>query len=488
MRDLTKSKCVLLPLFFGTLFAIFCGAGCATFSLTQEERNNQNESEGSHLQSLPEDDNKKPTLKKELHKGHQLPNLKEKQTLIDLQFLAVDRHPLIAASTSRVEAANYRRKASLGDFYPQLRTDARYLRLEDAIESEIPPFGTVVFQDDESFSLQTQLTYALHDWGRRKDTHRARNHELNSEKAQRIRRIQTVALAVAQAYYSILETEKEVLVLTDSLEAVDKALKIARDNFLVKRVTKADVLVVEARRERLGFQLKVVENQLKDRREHLNYWLSLPPQHEVTLAEPFAAPKVDKSIFELIKIGLSHRGELRALKESEESLRRQGGALLSTYLPEFYFFLQHDYTDPVTALSEESLLSGGFGASWSLFDGGSRYNQRNALLEKSKELRALRIDQSAKIVEEIRKAKRNFDLSLEALKVADVVVQQAEENLKRIQNLFSQGKVTGQEVLEAEALLTTEKAEQARAIYRQHLSYQLLIFALGLDINQSIDY
>ena len=91
------------------------------------------------------------------------------------------------------------------------------------------------------------------------------------------------------------------------------------------------------------------------------------------------------------------------------------------------------------------------------------------------------------ILEEIRDARRRLTLSEEGLRVARSVIEQAEENLRQVKDLFTEGKVRAQEVLEAEALLSAERAQEARAIYEGHRSLERLRFALGLEPEDSLE-
>lgn len=415
-----------------------------------------------------------------------LPDLTTSLDLRQLQALALARHPRLEAAAARVEAATRLRSAAAGAFFPVVGAEATYLRLEDPIESEIPPLGTVVFQDDETVTLRTRLRYSLHDWGRRQDLHQARGHELEGEKARRLRLEQAVSLGVAAAYFRCLELVEEIEVVRASRDAVRAALQIAEDSFEVDRVTRADVLVFRARLRRVEFQLKSTESQLEEARENLNYWLDLPATTRLELESPGDPPDLETSLDVLVRRGLERRQELVALSRAREALREQADALATTYLPELFLFVEHQYSDPATALSEESLLSGGLGVSWELFDGGIRYQESRALRARQRELESTWRDRQARVTEEIRQAHRAWQLSEEALAVATSVLEPAEENLERVTDLFQLGRATGQEVLEAEALLGAERAEQARALYRRHLSYHALRHALGLDLDEPL--
>lgn len=406
--------------------------------------------------------------------------------LLGLQNLAVDRNPSVGEWNARVAAAQARRRAARSAFFPELRAEGRYLRLDEAIESEIPTLGKVTFQEEETLSVSTQLRYTVLDWGRSQERYRASVHDVREEEASRRRAIQGVARAAARLYFGLLEARRDESVIGTSVKTLEGALRLVEDFESLGRATRADVLVVRARLERRRFQLLEARDLTRDLEDELNRLLDFPYTAPLNLEEPEALGPDLLETLDVEAVALDRRSEIAALREAHEALARRASALGRSYLPAVFFFLQHDLTDSRSALTEESLLSGGFGLDWQFFDGGRRFHEARALEAEAQRLRSAFRATVARVEHEVRRAVRGLNRNVEALRVARVVVRQAEENLRRVEELFRNGKATGQEVLEAESLLTAERAREVRAVYDQHVSLAEVRYATGLDPGEAL--
>lgn len=414
--------------------------------------------------------------------------------LRELRELARERNPSAAELRARVEAAEARLRMARAAFSPMLGAQGRFLRLEHAIESEIPIITgsgpgteTVTFHERESLALTTQLRYTVYNWGRNQFAYRASRHDLNAEDADRKRGMQEIDWAVARVYYGLLEGRRDLEVLEASTRTLTGALWTAEDLLSVGRATEADVLVVRANLQRRAFQLRQARDVVADLEEELARLIDVSPGATLELTEPLDTAGDPLPLEELETLALARRSEIRALDERHEALRRQRLALASEYLPEVFFFLQSDLNNGDSVLTENSLFSGGFGLTWSFFDGGRRYYGMAALEAEAVRVAARHREVSALIVRDVRRVRRNLLRSVEAIEVAETVVRHAAENLRRVQELFREGRATGQEVLEAESLLTSERARRSRARFGKGRVRERLRWTVGLDYNEDFE-
>jgi outer membrane protein TolC len=403
-------------------------------------------------------------------------------------MLARRRYPAVEAWRARIRAAEARLYAARAAFFPLVSAEGRYLRLEDAIEAEIPIITlagpsteTVTFQETEAFSLSTQLRYTLFDWSRNQLVQGARAHELRAEEWWRRRALQEVDWAVARGYFGALLGRSDIEVLQASALALERAVTEARQLLDAGRATEADVLVLEATLERRRFEVRQAEDLLRDFEEELRRLLDLEPDASMPLAGGESEPEPPPALPRLEGLAIERRPEFRELREREEALRADSRAAGASWLPEFFFFVQNDVTDSPTVLTERTLFSGGFGVSWTVFDGGRRFHEMHALRAEAEALFAGQRELRGAIVLEVRKAHRDGARAIEGVAVARSVVESAGENLLRVEERFRAGGATGQELLEAEALLTSERARLERALHGARLQRARLRLALGLD-------
>ncbi len=401
-------------------------------------------------------------------------------SLRQLQEEARARSPSVEQWEARVRALRNRVRQARASYFPRLATESRFVRRDEELSFRDPGGNDIVFVDRDLFTQRTTLAYNVLDWGRAHFAHRGAQQEWLSVRARKDRADQDLDLEVARVYYSILGLDQERLALAASVESLEGSAKLARDLRSVGRATQADVLIVEARVAQRRFDLRSLDDLIVSETEELARLLDQPPGARIELAAPD-----DVSVERALRLpwealALTHRPELRAFDSEHRAILDARRSELATFLPSVDLFAQHEYSSTESDFGDPSFFSGGVNATWEVFAGGRRRFRASELQANADAVRAEQRAFQRRVVADVRRIERALVRSQDRIEVAAVVVAQAEEHLGRVRDLFREGRANGQEVLEAESLLDTERSIRIRARFELLLTYARLLHACGV--------
>jgi outer membrane protein TolC len=159
---------------------------------------------------------------------------------------------------------------------------------------------------------------------------------------------------------------------------------------------------------------------------------------------------------------------LTALVEEQQRLDAQATALARARLPRFSGGGRLDWNSQ-DILEPKRLEAGFVGFAWDLGTDGRREAEL-AAARLAADRQRLAIEAELRGLERaVRRLHRATAERLTALATADAAVAQAEENLRIREQQFAVGRATSEDVLDAEALLTRQRAGRARALYQAHV-------------------
>ena len=416
----------------------------------------------------------------------------EPLTLQDLQLLARSKAPAVDRWRGLVAAADARERQARSLQFPNLRSDGQFLLLEDEVAFTDPVGGSIIVQDRRAYTQRTSLRYTAWDWGRVRSLAEARQQERVGTEAQRDRALEQLDLHVAQLFFAILRARADRSALDASVESLAGALTLARDLEAVGRANQADVLVVEANLSRRRFESRELGDLIRNLEEDVLRLLEFAQGSTLSLAEPpeLAPTEGDAANGERARaptdwegIALARRAELRAIEARHLAFDKMRSSAFADYLPSLELFLEHEYSTTDSAFRDPDIFSGGVNVAWELLSAGRRRGVLDEYRALGEQARAEYREVVIEVRGDVRRALREVERARDGVEVARVVVRQASDNRDRVRDLFETGRATGQELLEAEALLLSEEARRNQARYRVHLARQLLRTACGLGVD-----
>ena len=328
-------------------------------------------------------------------------------------------------------------------------------------------------------TAKVSLTVPVYDFGYVASLVSAQKAIVESTMHERERVRQDVVFGVAAQFFRALEGAKIEKVIQESISILDRQLAAARDLYAVGLVTNNDVLVVEVQlaerqQERLAAQREVETalatlsrltgeqildvGQLEDVANNVTWNERL----EAIVAKSDAAHPVLKRL----------ESDKVAAEADFQATRRENA-------PDINAFVNVN-TCSDKYLLHQNWLHSGIGITVPIFDGGIVDAQ---LAQKRKGISELdlRYTQAMEDIHlDIQKAFLRVDQAFRQIPIAEQSIRLAEDNLAISQDLFTEGLVTSDDVLNDEGRLAQARSNYFQAVYDFYIARSALNYASGL--------
>ena len=339
----------------------------------------------------------------------------------------------------------------------------------------------VVIRDAEEGRVNGTLRVPIDVWG---EASRALNAAQAGYRGERARVWATKLgeeVGVIRAYFDLLEAERLKEVTTQSLTAQRTQLDNASSRFDSGRLTKNELLVVQV--AVVSSEQQLVQRQLviDQARWRLNRAIGLAvdtPTRVVDIRSRPAVPPVTETLHNAYR----DNPALTALVEEQQRLEATASSLRRSRLPRFEGGAAIDWTS--SDVVEPTRIGSGFvGFTWDLGLDGRR-EAEIAEAQEAVDRNRVAIEAELRDLEEaVRATQGAVEERLAALASAEAAVGQAEENLRIREQQFGAGRAASEDVLDAEALLTAQRATLASALYQAHTRRAELQELMGLPID-----
>lgn len=421
---------------------------------------------------------------------------------------------------AELRAAAARVDQALVNYFPRVTVTAAYTRLSevdppafggdrplqlppevpDQIAQYIPPILSAFTEGFassfasaplNSYSLSAQLAVPISDYVLRlSQGYAAASHAESAKKLE----LQAEALQIAADaklnYFNWLRVKGQVVVAREAVAQAKAHVEDARRTFEVGLISRADVLRLEA-------QVASAEQLLSEAQAAL---LVADEQMRITLGDqtrpltvgidvmgvPAVAPPPE-SLPALQREALQKRLEIRALDETQHSLKKAEQVTKAGYFPRVDGFAELLYANPnqrVFPQQEKFDLTwaAGVRATWVLNDiaatagASAEANARTAqIAEQKAALRdALRLE-VASAFSEVSKAASSIE-------TAERQLAAAEESMRVRTELFRAGRATSVDVVDAETEVTRARLQQLNARVGALVARTRLEHAVGRDV------
>jgi outer membrane protein len=406
--------------------------------------------------------------------------------------LAATGNRRIADADRDVDFAGTRVREARGRLFPATTGVGRYSWFTSAQTNSVTlPAGvglrgftpTVVVRDREQGVLSGTIALPLDVSGELRHTLAAAQAGYRGERARRWATTLAQQSAVIDAYFTLLQAERLREVTDQTLALQRTQLTNAQSRFENGRLTKNELLVVQvalrdAEQERLQRDLGIAQA-----RWALNALLGLDVDAPTEVVDVRAAPDVP-GVDEALHTAYAQNPVLAALLEEQQRLEALTTALVRSRLPRLQGGGTADWTTP-EILHPQEIGSGFVGFSWDLgTDGRREADIAGARIAADRNRIAL--EQELRELESaVRLAQRSTEERIAAQAAAEAAVGQAEENLRIRTQQFDAGRATSEDVLEAQALLASQRATLATALYQAHARRAQLQELMGLALDDT---
>lgn len=383
--------------------------------------------------------------------------------------IALDLNPVTRAAAEGVRVAEEAVGEARAPYYPTLSVAASYGRWEThaflpegLVGSTIP--STIGPTDDWTAAFTGR--YTLYDSGRRAADLRAAlaQQRVAEHEAARVR--QDLALEVRRTFYALVAARDGERVADTNLARAEEHLRLALERRAAGAVSGGDVVqaqvhVAEARLARVR-----VESLVQQARGALNTAMGLPvatpveadsqeapvaPPHPVEVSGGLAQALTDRpTIAAAVQRALA---ATEAVSAAQSAFGPKIAAEWSVGLRDSHFFpSERDWRAGVTV-------------TWSLFDGfAKRHRLAGARAAHARD--EAEVERTKQTVQaEVWSAHATLRETHEAIAAADVLIRDAEENVRIARERYRVGAGTVNELLDAQAALARAGAVRAQAAW-----------------------
>jgi outer membrane protein len=394
--------------------------------------------------------------------------------------VAISRRELAAAAE---EVSNVR-----GQLLPSTIGTGRYTWYTDALRNRVPlptgvgagPNSAIVIRDKDFGTVNGTIALPIDLSGELRHALGAAQAGYRGERARQWATTLDQQLAVARAYFDLLEAERLREVTEQNVALYREQLANAESRYQNGRLTKNQLLVVQVALAGGEQELEQRALAIARARYALNDAIGMnvdAPTEPADVGERPAVPTAQDAL----RAAYADNPLLRALVEEQQKLEETARSIELGWLPRVTAGGAIDYSS--SQLLEPSEFGSGFvGFTWNLDTDGRRAAEA-AKARIAAERNRLEIERQLRDLEAVvRTTQQAASERLTALAIAEQAVGQAEENLRIRRQQFDAGRASSEDVLDAQALVSNQRALRASALYQAHVRLAELHSLMGRDL------
>lgn len=406
-------------------------------------------------------------------------------TLQQCLDIAAKIQPGIIASQYTVDINSARVGEALSSYYPQISADAAYSRIkpltgvQGAVSTGIT--GASVTNPTASFndySGSLSLNQLIYDFGKTRSQVRIQNLTLDSSRSDLETVMEQVSFNVKQAYYSLLQAQRNRDVAEDTVQQLQQHLDQAKGFYEVGTHPKFDVTTAEVNLSNGKLNLIKAETALKIARVTLNNAMGVPDVPEYTIEDNLAFVKYPVTFEEALKKAYGNRPDLQSL-------------VLKRRAAEVNVELQKTGYYPVVAGNAAYNVGGqdfplekgwtvGASVSFPIFNGFLTKKQIEEAKANVSVFRANEENLKQGILLDVQQTYLNLTNAESTISTSELTVTQAQENLDIANGRYAAGVGSPVEVTDAQVTQTNAKTSYIQALYNYKVSEASLEKAMGL--------
>jgi TolC family type I secretion outer membrane protein len=399
--------------------------------------------------------------------------------------IALQQQPALIASQYNIRASESRVGEAQSAYYPQVSVSGGYSRIKSSsVSSNTSLFSGVGSSGGsgsfDQYTGSATLSQTIFDFGKTPAQVRIQKLNLDASRSDfDATRSQTI-LSVKQAYYGLLQSQRNVDVARETVTQFSQHLDQAKGFYEVGVKPKFDVIKAEVDLSNAKLNQITADNSLRIARVTLNNAIGLPDAPEYEIVDSMSYVKKDIALSQAIETAFKNRPELQAtdlrVKASEESI-----TLAKTgYFPVVTgnaAYTRSSITD--TSFRDED-WSAGVTITFPIFSG---FLTRHQVAESTAVFNAAKANFDVlrqNVILEVQQAALNLRAAADRIPTAELAVQQATENLDIANGRYTAGVGNPIEVTDAQVTYTNAKTAYTQALYDYNVAAANLDKAMGM--------
>jgi len=399
--------------------------------------------------------------------------------------MALKRSASIHSAREGMKGADYLRRAALTDFLPTLRTEYGFTYLDQAPYYISATGIRATVGTRSNYSWTTGLDQPLFRGGALYWSYRLAQLGVDLSKVSWELVRQDLILQVKGAYFTILKAEKIRQVAVQALQQLESQLKVSRAFYDVGIIPKNDLLQTQVQMAQARQNLTSAEVELAIAKASFNTLLRRDVGMEVRIEDILAYRPMEVPFEECLEKARRSRPELRETELNVKSAEKEVRLARSEYFPSVNLSFNYERVgdDPGVSGSRFEDEDG-----WT-FMATARYTfwqwGKKRQLVREKETKLVQAEDARVQVEdsvslEVKDAYLRLREARDKIGVAEVAIEQAEENFRMNQERFKEQVATSTDVLDAQTLLTQARSNYFNALSDYNIAWARLDRAMGI--------
>jgi TolC family type I secretion outer membrane protein len=390
--------------------------------------------------------------------------------------IGLGQHPAVAAARSEVDANRSRVGQAQSGYYPQIDGSASTSRTSIGPRQSLGfRTGSAIFN---SYSTGVTLTQNIYDFGRTGSQVDIQKYNLDSSRSDLETTYEQVVLNVKQAYYGVLQAQRNREVALETVRQFEQHLEQARGFFEVGTAPKFDVTKAEVDLSNAKLNLIVTKNALKVAVVRLNNTMGVPRAPEYRIEDNLSFERYEIPFEEAVERAYRNRPDLQSLIFQRKAAESSIALVRKDYYPVLTGNAGYNYAGNEFPITKGWTI--GATLTLPIFSGFLTKNQVEEAQANLKTLLANEESLKQNILLEVQQEYLNLAEAEERISTAELTVKQAEENLEIATGRYRAGVGSPIEVTDAEVLLSDAKTAHIQALYDYKIARANLEKAMGI--------
>jgi outer membrane protein len=406
-------------------------------------------------------------------------------TLQQCLDIAATRQPAIAAAQYVVDASRSRVGEAQSNYYPQISADASYSRIKPLTGAQrlvsTGLNGTSVSNATSSFNNYTgsvSLNQNIYDFGKTSSQVDISRLNLDASRASLDNTFDQVAFNVKQAYYGVLQAQRNSEVAVETVKQYGQHLQQAKGFYEVGTHPKYDVTTAEVNLSNAKLNLIKAENALKVAKVTLNNVMGVPDAPQYDVQDNLAFEKYSVTMDTAVEEAYKNRPDLQSLIAQRKAAERNIALQKTGYYPVLAGNAAYNLGGEEFPLNKG--WSVGVGITVPIFSGFLTKKQVEEARANLSVVRANEESLKQSILLDVQQAYLNLVDTERSISTAELTVKQATENLEIADGRYAAGVGNPIEVTDAEVSLTNAKTSYIQALYSYKIAQASLEKAMGM--------
>ncbi len=409
-------------------------------------------------------------------------------TLVESVRLAQENNKSILLARESILGAEAKMDESRSFYFPQLRLDGNYTRLNtfSTFKFEIPGLPAEEFKlgTYDNYNAQVSVNQSLFSWGRNGKMVEMSEIELSQAKHSAAFTEREVTYLTVQLYYQILMMSEAIKVINENLSLLEQRLSMMKKKYEAGETSSFDILSMEVQISSVSSEILNVETSLKKLKMQFNKIIGRSPDTIVQLQDSltFIPVSMDEKI--LSQEAFANRIELKQLQEKEKQASLQKDISSTMNKPNVDLFFNWDIRNGY--LPNVDIFKGSWNAglsfSFPLFD-GFRTSSQVQQAEVSLKITQMQYDDTKdEIAIEIKNVLLDLQTKEKQIEIEQKKIELTKQTLITAEERYQRGLVSTLDLLDVQQSLQTTKLNYVQAVGYYIISKYNLQKSIGRNV------